>query len=61
MVFDYAQNYLMDTIRANIENVCCTNKATKNIRDFEDAKKKLKFNFNELPVWENLLYTIYKD
>lgn len=58
---DYAQKYLKKLLISNINNVYFTNKITKNIRDFEDSKKKLRFNFNELPVLENLMYTIYKD
>lgn len=58
---DYAQNYLETLLKANINNVYLTNKITKNICDFEDGKKKLRFKFNDQPVWENLLYTIYKD
>ena len=61
VTLDYAQNYLEDLLKANIDNVYLTNKITKNIRDFEDGKKKLKFNFHDKPVWENLLYTFYKD
>lgn len=61
VTLDYAQNYLEDLLKANIDNVYLTNKIIKNIRDFEDGKKKLRFNFHDKPVWENLLYTFYKD